>query len=74
MESNVEETLSDSKGSFLKTSVKPFCLEKTRITKPERRMLDRVICNGIVKPDDAASGCGEAKSGLLESYVFSGFA
>jgi hypothetical protein len=31
IESNVEETLSDSSGSFRKTRVIPFCSEKTNI-------------------------------------------
>jgi hypothetical protein len=44
------------------------------MTNPERRILDSVICSGIVKPDDAASGCGDAKSGLFDRYVLSGFA
>lgn len=44
------------------------------MTKPDKRILDRVICNGIVKPDAAARGCGDAKSGLVDKYVFSGFA
>lgn len=27
---------------------------------------ERVICSGIVRPDDAASGWGEVKEGLVE--------
>ena len=43
IESNVEETLSDSRGSFRKTKVMPFCLEKTRMTKPDNLISDKVI-------------------------------
>lgn len=35
---------------------------------------DNVICSGMVKPDDAARGCGEQKDGFEKRYVFSGFA
>lgn len=66
MASNVEETLRDSSGSLRKTRVRPFCLEKTRIMKADSLISDRVICRGIVRPDDAASGCGEVKDGLVE--------
>lgn len=27
---------------------------------------ERVICRGIVRPDDAARGCGEVKEGLVD--------
>jgi hypothetical protein len=74
MESKVDETLSDSRGSFLKTSVMPFWREKTNITKPESRISDNVMARGIVKPDAAASGCGDANDGFVDKYVFSGFA
>lgn len=47
----MEETLSDSRGSFLNTKVKPFCLEKTRMMKADSLISERVICNGMVKPD-----------------------
>lgn len=56
MESKVEETLSDSSGSFRKTRVRPFCLEKTRMIKADNLISDRVIWSGMVKPDDAANG------------------
>ena len=74
MVSKVEETLSDSKGSFRKTSVMPFCLENTNITNPLNLKSLNVICNGIVKPLLAANGLGLAKLGLLLRYVLSGFA
>lgn len=48
IESNVEETFSDSSGSFRKTTVMPFCFEKTRTTNPESLKSERVICRGIV--------------------------
>lgn len=35
---------------------------------------DKVICNGIVNPEDAASGWGEVKDGFENKYVFRGFA
>ena len=35
---------------------------------------DKVIFSGIVRPEAAASGCGDAKEGLVERYVFKGFA
>jgi len=57
-----------------KTSVKPFCLEKTKIINADNLKSDNVICNGIVKPDEAASGCGDVKSGFEKRYVFKGFA
>lgn len=46
----MEDTLSDSRGSFLKTSVKPFCLEKTSMMKADSLMSERVIWSGMVKP------------------------
>lgn len=50
MESKVDETLRDSRGSFRNTTVIPFCFEKTRITKPESLMSERVIWSGMGKP------------------------
>jgi hypothetical protein len=64
MESKVEETLSDSRGSFRKTSVRPFCFENTRMMKAESLMSDSVMESGIVSPEAAASGCGEVKLGF----------
>lgn len=66
MESNVEETFRDSKGSFRKTNVRPFCFENTRMIKAESLISDRVILRGIVRPAAAASGSGEAKDGLVD--------
>jgi hypothetical protein len=66
--------LRDSSGSFRKTNVRPFWRENTRITKPDNRISDNVICRGIVKPDAAARGCGEANDGFVERYVLSGLA
>jgi hypothetical protein len=74
IESKVDETLIDSRGSFRKTRVKPFCLEKTRMIKADSLISDRVICRGIVKPEDAARGCGDVKEGFENRYVFRGFA
>lgn len=37
-------------------------------------MSDKVILSGIVSPDAAASGSGEAKLGLVERYVLRGLA
>lgn len=50
MESKVDDTFNDSRGSFRKTKVMPFCLEYTSITNPESFMSERVICKGIVNP------------------------
>lgn len=66
MESNVEETLRDSRGSFRKTSVTPLDFEKTRIMKADNLISERVILIGIVRPDAAARGSGEAKDGLVD--------
>ena len=74
MESKVLETLRDSNGSLRKTKVMPFCLEKTKMTNPDSLMSLRVIARGIVKPLAAAKGCGDAKLGLVERKVLSGFA
>lgn len=74
IESKVEETLSDSRGSLRKTRVRPFCREKTRITKPDRRISDSVMETGIVRPEAAARGCGDAKDGFVDKAVFRGFA
>lgn len=41
---------------------------------PDSLISDRVICKGIVKPDDAARGWGEQNDGFEKRYVFSGFA
>lgn len=74
MESKVEETLRDSSGSFRNTKVNPFCLEKTRMMNAESLISDRVICRGIVNPDAAANGRGDAKDGFEKRYVFKGLA
>jgi hypothetical protein len=42
--------------------------------KAESLISDRVICRGIVNPDDAARGCGDVKEGFENRYVFRGFA
>ena len=39
-------------------------MENTNITKPESLISDKVIDNGIVKPAEAAKGCGDVKVGL----------
>ena len=64
MESKVEETLRDSRGSFRKTRVNPFCLEKTNIINADNLISDNVICKGIVNPEDAASGWGDVNEGF----------
>lgn len=74
MESKVDETLSDSRGSFRKTSVSPFCRENTSMMNADSLISDSVICSGIVNPDEAASGCGDVKDGFENRYVFKGFA
>lgn len=66
MESKVDETLRDSSGSFRKTRVRPFCLEKTNIMNAESLISDKVICSGMVRPEDAANGWGDAKDGFEE--------
>lgn len=35
---------------------------------------DKVICRGIVNPEDAASGMGDVKEGFENRYVLRGFA
>jgi len=42
--------------------------------KADSLISDKVICSGIVKPDEAARGCGDVKDGLENKYVFKGFA
>lgn len=42
--------------------------------KADSLISERVIWIGIVRPDDAARGCGEVNEGLVDRYVFSGFA
>ena len=64
MESKVDDTLRDSRGSLRKTRVRPFCLENTRMMKAESLISDSVMERGIVRPDAAASGCGDVKLGL----------
>lgn len=59
MESKVDETLSDSRGSLRKTNVRPFWRENTKIMKADILNSDRVICKGIVRLEEAASGCGD---------------
>lgn len=66
MESNVEETFNDSRGSLRNTSVKPFCLENTSMMKADSLMSDRVILRGIVRPAAAARGSGDANDGLVD--------
>lgn len=62
----MEDTLSDSSGSFRKTSVRPFCRENTSMIKADSLISDSVICRGIVRPDEAARGCGEVKEGFVD--------
>lgn len=62
----MDDTFRDSSGSFRKTSVKPFCLEKTRMMNADSLMSDKVILRGMVRPDAAARGCGEANEGLVD--------
>lgn len=64
MESKVDETLRDSRGSLRNTMVNPFCFEKTRMMKADSLMSDKVIESGIVRPEAAASGCGDVKLGF----------
>jgi len=42
--------------------------------KAESLISDRVICNGMVNPDAAASGCGDVNDGFENRYVFNGLA
>ena len=64
----------DSRGSFRKTRVNPFCLEKTSIINADNLISDNVICSGIVKPEEAARGCGDVNDGFENKYVLRGFA
>lgn len=74
IESKVDETLRDSSGSLRKTSVKPFCREKTSMMKAESLISDKVICNGMVRPASAARGCGDVKDGFENKWLFRGLA
>lgn len=74
MESKVDDTLSDSRGSLRKTRVRPFCFEKTRMMNADSLISDKVIDRGIVRPDAAARGLGDVKLGFESRYVFNGFA
>lgn len=62
----MEDTLSDSSGSFRKTSVRPFCFEKTSMMNADSLISDNVICRGIVRPEEAARGCGDVNEGLVD--------
>lgn len=62
----MDDTLRDSRGSFRKTRVRPFCREKTRMMNADSLNSERVICKGIVRLDDAARGCGEVKEGFVD--------
>lgn len=42
--------------------------------KAESLKSDNVIWRGIVRPDEAANGCGDVKDGFENKYVFNGFA
>lgn len=42
--------------------------------KADSLISDRVIWSGIVRPEDAARGCGEVKEGFVDRYVLRGFA
>lgn len=42
--------------------------------KAESLISDKVICNGIVNPEAAASGCGDVNDGFENRYVFNGLA
>lgn len=64
--SKVDDTLSDSKGSFRKTSVRPFCLEKTNMMKADNLISESVICKGMVRPEEAARGCGDVNEGFVD--------
>jgi len=70
----VEETLRDSRGSFLKTSVRPFCRENTKMMKAESLNSESVICKGMVRLEEAARGWGDVNKGRVDRYVFSGLA
>ena len=74
MESKVDETLSDSSGSFRNTMVRPFCFENTTMMNADNLISDRVNDKEMVNPDAAAKGCGDVKSGFECKYAFRGFA
>lgn len=65
----VDSTVRDSSGSLRKTRVTPFEREKTSITKPSRRMWERVMVRGRVSGVDAKRGLGEVKLGVEVSEV-----
>ena len=44
----------------------PFCLEKTRMIKADNLMSESVIFRGMVRPEAAARGRGEANEGLVD--------
>jgi len=66
IESNVEDTFRDSRGSFRNTRVIPLAFEKTRITKPDSLKWLKVICTGIVRGELAATGSGDVNDGVVE--------
>lgn len=64
IESKVEETLRDSRGSFRKTKVNPLDFENTTMMNADNLISDNVICNGMVSPASAARGCGDVNDGF----------
>jgi len=74
IESKVLETLTESTGSLRKTSVKPFCFEKTRIIMPESWKAERRRNIGTVKGESAAKTPREVKDGVIRLLVFKGLA
>lgn len=42
--------------------------------KADSLISDKVICSGIVRPEDAANGSGEQNDGLEKRYVLRGLA
>lgn len=46
--------------------MRPFDLEKTSIMKADNLISESVIFSGMVRPEDAASGCGEVNQGFVD--------
>ena len=74
IESNVLETLTDSMGSLRNTSVRPFCLEKTRMIMPDSWKEDKRRNMGTINGVSAARTPREVKEGVRRLRVFRGLA
>ena len=74
MESKVLETLTESTGSLRKTSVRPFCLEKTRMMMPDNWKEESRRNIGTVNGTSAARIPLDVNEGEIRLRVLSGLA